>query len=805
VAKRRKPDDPSLFDVVDSGEPDKREAAVRSALLGGGGAGTTANVALHEAAQSRYLNYALSVITSRALPDVRDGLKPVQRRILYTMWQQNLTADAKHRKCAKVVGDVMGSFHPHGDAALYETLVRMAQSFSLRYPLVDGSGNFGSLDGDSAAAMRYTECRLARISDEMLTEIEQTTVPFRPNYDGTKTEPVVLPARLPNLLVNGTTGIAVGMATNIPPHNLGEVCTALGKLLDNDEIGNAQLNRYIKGPDFPTGGQILNSAEEIKEIYRTGSGSIRLRGTWDIGPETRSTKTIYIESIPYTVNKAQLVERIAEVVLSRKLPPLLDVKDLSTEDVRIAIEMKRDADEKMIMAYLFKHTPLQINFAVNLTCLIPTENPEVGRPERLDLKQILWHFLHFRLEVVTRRLEHELAALKKRIHLLEGFEKVFDALDEIIKIIRKSDGKADAAEKIMKRFELDAEQTDAILELKIYRLARLEILIIRNELDEKRKRARQIGGLLKDEDSRWKLVRSEIEEISQKYGDKRRTTIASDSGEPEYSADDFIVEEDNVVIVSRDGWVKRQKEVKDLTTTRLREGDAVLAAFAGSTRATCVFFSNFGVAYSARFIDVPASTGYGEPIQKQFKLRDGERVVAAMSLDPRVVGTITPKKEGQEPPVQAIAVSSDGYALRFALDGFVEPSTRAGRRFARPAEGAEIIGVARLAGGEILIAATAEARGILCKADEVNYLSGPGKGVLLIKLGDEDKVLGFIASTGDRDLLTVETTRGAEQTISTGKYEVTGRGGKGRELLQRGQFTRIVWPTPDAPAPLGEP
>jgi DNA gyrase subunit A len=805
VAKRRKPDDPSLFDVVDSGEPDKREAAVRSALLGGGGAGTTANVALHEAAQSRYLNYALSVITSRALPDVRDGLKPVQRRILYTMWQQNLTADAKHRKCAKVVGDVMGSFHPHGDAALYETLVRMAQSFSLRYPLVDGSGNFGSLDGDSAAAMRYTECRLARISDEMLTEIEQTTVPFRPNYDGTKTEPVVLPARLPNLLVNGTTGIAVGMATNIPPHNLGEVCTALGKLLDNDEIGNAQLNRYIKGPDFPTGGQILNSAEEIKEIYRTGSGSIRLRGTWDIGPETRSTKTIYIESIPYTVNKAQLVERIAEVVLSRKLPPLLDVKDLSTEDVRIAIEMKRDADEKMIMAYLFKHTPLQINFAVNLTCLIPTENPEVGRPERLDLKQILWHFLHFRLEVVTRRLEHELAALKKRIHLLEGFEKVFDALDEIIKIIRKSDGKADAAEKIMKRFELDAEQTDAILELKIYRLARLEILIIRNELDEKRKRARQIGGLLKDEDSRWKLVRSEIEEISQKYGDKRRTTIASDSGEPEYSADDFIVEEDNVVIVSRDGWVKRQKEVKDLTTTRLREGDAVLAAFAGSTRATCVFFSNFGVAYSARFIDVPASTGYGEPMQKQLKLRDGERVVAAMSLDPRVVGTITPKKEGQEPPVQAIAVSSDGYALRFALDGFVEPSTRAGRRFARPAEGAEIIGVARLAGGEILIAATAEARGILCKADEVNYLSGPGKGVLLIKLGDEDKVLGFIASTGDRDLLTVETTRGAEQTISTGKYEVTGRGGKGRELLQRGQFTRIVWPTPDAPAPLGEP
>src|SRR6266576_67907 len=427
MAKRRS--EPSLFDL-----PESKSSAPPPP-------GGPEGVPLHEAAQSRYLNYALSVITSRALPDVRDGLKPVQRRIFYTRWQQNLTAGVKHRKCAKVVGDVMGSYHPHGDSALYETLVRMAQSFSLRYPLVDGSGNFGSLDGD------------------------------------------------------------------------------------NDELSTAQLCRYVKGPDFPTGGQILNSQEELKEIYKTGSGSIRLRGTWDIGPESRSTKTIYIDSVPYTVNKSQLVERIGEIVVGRKLPQLLDVKDLSTEDVRIAIEMKKDADEKMIMAYLFKHTPLQINFAVNLTCLIPTENPEFGRPERLDLKQILWHSLHFRLEVVTKRLEHELAALKKRLHILEGFEKVFDALDEIIRIIRKSDGKADSAEKIMKRFELDADQTDAILELKIYRLARLEILIIRNELEEKRKRARQINARLKDEDSRWKLVRSELEEISQKYGDKRRTMI----------------------------------------------------------------------------------------------------------------------------------------------------------------------------------------------------------------------------------------------------------------------------------------
>jgi DNA gyrase subunit A len=763
-------------------------------------------VPLHEAAQTRYLNYALSVITARALPDVRDGLKPVQRRILYTMWQQNLTADAKHRKCAKVVGDVMGNYHPHGDAALYETLVRMAQPFSLRYPLVDGSGNFGSLDGDSAAAMRYTECRLARVSDELLSEIEQTTVPFRPNYDGTRTEPVVLPSRIPNLMINGATGIAVGMATNIPPHNLNEVCTALVKLADNPDLTSVQLCRYIKGPDFPTGGQILNSPEELKQIYKTGSGAIRLRGTWEEGPVTRGGKTIYITSIPYTVNKAALVERIAEVALSRKLPPLVDVKDVSTEDVRIALELKRDADEKMVMAYLYKHTPLQTSFVVNLTCLVPTEgNAEVGRPERLDLHQILWHFLHFRLEVVTKRLEHELAALKKRLHILEGFEKVFDALDEILKIVRKSEGKADAAQQISKRFGLDAEQTDAILELKIYRLARLEILVIRKELEEKRRRVRQITALLKDEPGRWGVVRVELEEMQKKYGDARRSTLSGDEGEVEYSAEDFIVEEDNVVIVSRDGWVKRQKEVKDVAATRVREGDQVMAVLPGSTRASVVFLSNFGVAYTSRIADVPASTGYGEPIQRFFKLRDREKIVAALSLDPRVIGEIRPRKDGDVPAVHAVAVSSDGYSLRFGLEPFVEPSTRAGRRYARVPEGAEIVGAARATGEEVLIAATRDARALLCKADEVNFLSGPGRGVILIKLTHkEDRVLGFIASTGDRDLLTVETSRGAEQTISTAKYEVTGRGGKGRELLQRGQFERIVWPIPDAPQSLTE-
>jgi len=793
VAKR-KSKSPSLFDVGS-------EADVITRPPSGG----EEMVALHEAAQTRYLNYALSVITSRALPDVRDGLKPVQRRILYTMWQQNLTADAKHRKCAKVVGDVMGNYHPHGDAALYETLVRMAQSFSLRYPLVDGSGNFGSLDGDSAAAMRYTECRLARISDEMLSEIDQDTVTFRPNYDGTREEPVVLPARIPNLLVNGATGIAVGMATNIPPHNLGEVCTALIKMIDADmELSSAQLCKYIKGPDFPTGGQIVNTPQEIRDIYKTGSGSIRIRATWQEGPASRSGKTIYITSVPYTVNKATLVERIADVALSRKLPHLLDVRDLSTDDVRIALELKGDANKRMVMAYLYKHTPLQTTFPVNLTCLIPTENAAVCKPERLELHQILWQFLHFRLEVVRARLKHELEALNRRIHILEGFETVFDALDEILKIVRKSDGKADAAQKIMARFKLDAEQTDAILELKIYRLARLEILVIQQELGEKRKRAKEIGGLLKRDADLWKIVRSELELMQKTYGDARRSEIVSEVPEEEYTEDDFIIEEDNVVIVTRDGWVKRQKEVKDIGSTRLREGDAVLAVVAGSTRASVVFFTNFGGAYTTRIAEVPASTGYGEPIQSLFKFRDGEKTVGAFSLDQRHIGVIAGKDPETPPPTHALAVTSDGYSLRFSLHPFVEPSTRTGRRYARVAESAEVVGVTRVTGSEVIIAATRQARAMLCKVREVNFLAGPGRGVILIKLQkDDDRLLGFIASTGDRDLLTVETSRGAEQTISTMKYEVTGRGGRGRELLQRGEFIRVVPTPPEVPAPPG--
>ncbi len=792
------------------------------AANGNGNGRAVEMIPLHEAAQARYLNYALSVITSRALPDVRDGLKPVQRRILYTMWQQGIRHDAKHRKCAKVVGDVMGSYHPHGDSAIYDALVRMAQPWTLRMPLVDGQGNFGSLDGDPPAAMRYTECRLTELAADMLGDIGQQTVHFRPNYDGTRNEPVVLRAKVPNLLVNGSAGIAVGMATNIPPHNLGEVCRALIKVLDNPELKDYQLvgKDAIQGPDFPTGGQIINTQTELREVYKTGAGTIKVRATTEAGPATRAAKTLRITSIPYGVNKSQLVEQLAQVVLSRKMPLLLDVRDVSTDDVRIDLELKKDADEPKLLAYLYKHTSMQINFAVNLTCLVPTDNPEVGSPDRLGLLEILRFFLIFRHGVITRRLEHELSQLERRIHILNGFALIFDALDEIIRIIRASDGKADAAKKIMARFPqdkkgggLDAEQTDAILELKLYRLAKLEINLVREELKEKQKRAREIRKLLADNEQdtasgRWQIVREEIQALLAKHGGdprkkgdvgNRRTIIETATDEPEFSAEDFIVAEDNHVLVTTDGWVKRQKEIADPSKTRLREGDAVLACEPGSTRATIAFFSNFGVCYTARIIDLPATTGYGEPVQKLFKLKDGEKVVAAFSLDPRAVGDIAEKENSDYAPMtHALAVSSDGFALRFGLAAFVEPSTRSGRKYARPSKGAVIVGVQKIHGSETILAATEHCRAMVCKAEEVNYLSGPGKGVMLIKLSKgkgsalDDRVLGFKASGGDRDLLTVETNRGATKTISTAKYRVTSRGGRGLELQKNGKLSRVV-------------
>ncbi|HSN29084.1 MAG TPA: DNA gyrase subunit A, partial [Kofleriaceae bacterium] len=430
--------------------PKKKAAAGGGGKGGGGGIAITAgggdggspgeqDASLEAEARRRYLNYALSVITSRALPDVRDGLKPVQRRILYAMLHDNhLRPDAKHRKSAKVVGDVIGKYHPHGDTAVYDAMVRLAQDWSLRVPLVEGSGNFGSLDGDAPAAMRYTECRLAAPAMELLTELDYDTVEMRPNYDGTTEEPSVLPARFPNLLVNGATGIAVGMATNIPPHNLKEIIEALIALSKDRKIEHVQLMKYINGPDFPTGGQMLNSKVELRQIYKDGAGAIRVRGEYKLEEKKRGGSDLVITSIPYAINKADLVQKIADVIIGRKLPYLLDVRDESTTDVRIVLEIKKDADPAIVMAYLYKHTPLQSSFHVNLTCLVPPELLDDGsvptgappQPKKCGVKEMLEHFLDFRINVTQRRFEYLLAELKKRIHILEGFVTIFDALDE---------------------------------------------------------------------------------------------------------------------------------------------------------------------------------------------------------------------------------------------------------------------------------------------------------------------------------------------------------------------------------------
>src|SRR6185436_969326 len=417
-------------------------------------------------------------------------------------------------------------------------------------------------------------------------------------------------------------------------------------------LESKDLLKYIKGPDFPTGGQITNSKKELKEIYETGQGPIRLRGEWKTEETKKGAQQIIITSIPFNITKSSLVERIAEVIIGKKLPMLTDVRDESTDEVRVVLEIKSGADPALVMAYLYKHTPLELSFHVNMTCLVPTQNREVAGPMRLNLRSILGEFLDFREEVVTRRFEFELAELKRRIHLLEGFAIVFDALDECIRIIRKSEGKADAAEKLIKRFELSEEQTDAILELKLYKLARLEIQIILEELKVKKAEAKEIEGILKDKRKLWRIIRNELEEIGKKFADKRRTKIGGAGGaDVEFDAEAFIVDEEVTVILSRDGWLKRVREIKDISATRLREGDAVLAAVRGSTKDPLAIFSNLGSCYVMRIVDVPASTGYGEPVQKLFNFKDGERVVAAMP----VAETAQPKG------TKALGVTKRGY------------------------------------------------------------------------------------------------------------------------------------------------
>ena len=777
------------------------------------------DVPLAEATRSRYLNYELSVITSRALPDVRDGLKPVQRRILYAMWSDlRVTADSRYIKCAAVVGEVMKSYHPHGDQSIYDALVRMAQSFSLRYPLVEGYGNFGSIDGDPPAAMRYTECRLTPISQELLSELRDQTVNYRPNYASTTEEPEVLPAQFPNLVVNGASGIAVGMATNIPPHNLKEVCKALDALLDDRELPIEKIARHIKGPDFPTGGVILNTPAEIAHIYATGQGPIKLRGTYEPDPE--KANTIWITSIPYGIEKDALVARIGELIGKGQVPQLTNVKDLSTDDVRIALELRPGANVDAAMAYLFKNTPLHTNFNVNMTCLLPSAGAEVAVPARLDLKSMLLHFLDFRLEIITRRLQHELANLLRRIHILEGFAIVFDQLDEAIRIIRASDGKPDAAPKLMDRFGLSDLQADAILETKLYRLGKLEMKDILDELASKRGRAAEIEALLASEPARWAMVREELRQIASAYGDKRRTSLLdAPQVQVEYREEDYIVDEDAWIIVTRDGWFKRQKSFADVASIRVRDDDQVGWVYRSRARQTITFFTNRGIAYTIRANDIPLTTGHGEPIGKHFAFEDREHIVGVVAHDPRCLPAVAATPDPPREPVQAllggelatlngdgptnglplppyaIALTAAGKVLRFALSAHSGVSTKKGRSVVRlDSTFAEdkVIGVEPTDGSENVCLATRSARVLIFPVAEANVVSGAAKGVTAVKIDAKDAVIGFALANKMREGLTVRTNRGSTQIVRATKYPVTSRGGRGYGILQRGSLDAVI-------------
>jgi DNA gyrase subunit A len=755
-----------------------------------------------EETRHRYLTYALSVITSRALPDVRDGLKPVHRRILFAMYHDlRLHADGRPAKCARIIGEVLGKYHPHGDTAAYDALVRLTQDWVMRVPLVMGMSNFGSVDGDGAAHYRYTEAKLAAVTDHLLAELRQRTVQMRPTYNAEQEEPVILPAQFPNLLVNGASGIAVGMATNIPPHNLGESLRAAIYLIENPDASTAQILDRLKGPDFPLGGKIVTDRATIRKIYEEGTGSIKVQAEWKEETSARKSQII-ITSIPYGVNKGALENAIGEIIAARKLPQLLNLTNESNEKegLRIALDMKPGSDPNMIMAYLYKHTALQENFPVNLTCLVPDAEGK-PQPQRLGLKDILRHFLDFRLLTVRKRFEFELEQLRKRIHILEGFQIIFNVLDKAIRLIRESEGKADAAEKLMRTFKLDEIQTDAILDAQLYKIAQLEIKKILDELEEKTKQAEKIETILRSEKKLWGVVKDEMIALADKYGDRRRAKLASGEETPEFSEEAYIIRENTNVVLTRDGWIKRVGRLASVEGTRTREGDSVLAVIPGSTLDHVIFFADDGAAYTMRMNEVPASSGYGEPIVKFFKLGDQVKIIAAATTDERFVPVSIPSPKGRgqgegdiPPGPYLLVITEQGMTLRTPLAPFRTASNKLGRRYVKLNEGDRVVLAAVLKDEKSIFLASKTGHVIHFPMDEINVLSGVGKGVIGIKLEKGDTCIGAALITKSTDMLQVETSGGKTMEF-TGRHETTSRGGKGWEAVKRTSFSQVI-PSP---------
>ena len=755
-------------------------------------------VSISQETRRRYLNYALSVIQSRALPDVRDGLKPVQRRILYAMHHDlHLSATAKPRKSMKICGDTTGNYHPHGEMSVYEALVRMAQDFTLRYPLVNGQGNFGSVMGMGAAAARYTEARLTAIAEQLMSELRYHTVDTRLNYDATRSEPIVLPARFPNLLVNGTQGIAVGMATSIPPHNLGEVIKACVHLVDNPNATPGKLMSYIKGPDFPLGGRIVTDTTSLRTAYRTGKGSIKVRGEWkaESGRRRGSPRRIVIYSVPYGVATDALKSEIGLLIADRKLPQLTDLVDETSSEtgLKIVLETKAEADPDAVMAYLFKHTTLEQNVSYNATALVPDQGDSLV-PRRVGLGEMLNHFNTFRFDTVRRRFEFQLEQLRKRIHILEGFEILFDGLDKALQLIRSSNGKADAAKKLLRAFPLDEIQTNAILEMMLYKISKLEINEIRDELQEKRAEADRIESLLGSPRKLWEIVKAELKALASEFADKRKTSLGSPDEVVEFDAQAYIVRENTNVVVTRDGWIKRVGRLAKIESTRVREGDSVLAVVPGSTLDSAVILTSDGTAYTLPIDGLPPSKGYGDPLSKHVKLGDGVGVIEVLTTDSRFVPADSPVRREATPAPYLLVVTALGQVLRYSYSVFRTPSTRSGRRYCRLNSGDRVAYAGLVTSGTTLFVVSRDARLVHFAIEDVPVLAGPGKGVRGIKLDAGDEVLGARQLTRPGDSLKIRNTNDKVVGFGQTKYTITSRGGRGIKTSKRTGFTEIILP-----------
>jgi DNA gyrase subunit A len=714
-----------------------------------------------------YIDYAMSVIVGRALPDVRDGLKPVHRRILYSMHELGLTPDKGYRKCARIVGDVLGKYHPHGDASVYDALVRMAQDFSIRYTLVDGHGNFGSVDGDPAAAMRYTEAKMGKIAIEMLRDIGKDTVDFIPNFDGEEKEPVVIPSRFPNLLVNGSAGIAVGMATNIPPHNLGEVIDGIIMMIDNPEVSVMQLMTKIKGPDFPTAGVILGTAG-IREAYETGRGRIIVRAKSEI-EEEKGRQRIVINEIPYQVNKARLIESIADLVKEKKIDGISDIRDESDRDgMRIVIEVKKDGNANIILNRLYKHTKLQDTFGVIMLALVNNE------PQVLNLKQILEHYLRFQEDVIRRRTKFELDKALARAHILEGLRIALDHIDEVINLIRSSKTADEARNGLMTKFNLSEKQSQAILDMKLQRLTGLEREKIEDEYSELMKLIEKLQEILASEESVLRVIKDELIEIKNKYGDERRTAIVKN--ENEIAIEDLIEEKDIVTTLTHAGYIKRldantysaqKRGGKGIQAMTTKEDDFVEHVFVTSTHDYILFFTNQGRVYKLKAYEIPEAgrNAKGTNVINLLQLNPDEKIQAVISI-----------KEFNDDNYLVMATKR-GIIKKTSLNDY-SSIRKNGLNAINLREDDELIGVRMTDGDSEIMIFTQDGYAIRFKEGNVRPMGRTASGVKAITLRDGDVVVSMEIAIEDQDVLVV-SENGFGKRTPVEEYTLHGRGGKG--------------------------